>query len=193
MKLIYKGEFDGNPESLPHNEHMPNATMFKEFTDMKKFAIVINVASGIILIIMIVIFSLVSGGDSLNFIGVFIAVISMVPHEILHAVCFKKEVYFYTNLRQGMMFVYGKEHMSKAHFVIMSMMPNLVFGFIPFILFLINNDWTLLGSMGAFAIGMGAGDYYNVFNAITQMPKGAKAYMYGMNTYWYMPQSSGKS
>ena len=45
-----------------------------------------------------------------------------------------------------------------------------------------------LGSLGAFSIAAGAGDYYNVFNALTQMPKGARTYMHGMHSYWYMPE-----
>ena len=42
---------------------------------------------------------------------------------------------------------------------------------------------------GVIAIAMGAGDYYNVFNALTQMPKGARTYLYQMNSYWYMPEN----
>lgn len=30
MKLIYKGKFDGNPDSIPHGEHQPGAVKFKE-------------------------------------------------------------------------------------------------------------------------------------------------------------------
>ena len=31
------------------------------------------------------------------------------PHELLHAVCFKNDVYLYTNFKQGMLFVVGTE------------------------------------------------------------------------------------
>ena len=96
----------------------------------------------------------------------------------------------YEYLSKGMLFVVGSERMSKARFVFMSMLPNLVFGFVPFLLFLINPSWTLLGTLGAFAIPMGAGDYYNVFNALTQMPKGAKTYMKGFHSYWYLPEGN---
>ena len=44
-----------------------------------------------------------------------------------------------------------------------------------------------LGTLGALCLGMGAGDYYNVFNALTQMPRGARTYLYQFNSYWYMP------
>ena len=91
----------------------------------------------------------------------------------------------YTNLKQGMMFVVGTEDMSKTRFVMMSLCPNIVFGFIPFIIFLISPNLTILGTLGALAIGMGAGDYYNVFNALVQVPKDAKIYMSGFHSYWY--------
>ena len=33
----------------------------------------------------------------------------------------------------------------------------------------------------------GCADYYNVKNALRQMPKGARCYLYKFNSYWYMP------
>ena len=30
MKLTYKGKYDGNPQTLPHGEHVPGAVKFKE-------------------------------------------------------------------------------------------------------------------------------------------------------------------
>ena len=35
---------------------------------------------------------------------------------------------------------------------------------------------------------MGIGDYYNIINALIQMPKGAKTYLYGFHSYWYLPE-----
>ena len=87
----------------------------------------------------------------------------------------------------GMLFVCGPEDFSRGRFVFMSLLPNLAFGFLPYAVGLIFPSLGWLGLFGAFCIGAGAGDYYNVFNALTQMPRGARAYMYGLNTYWYMP------
>ena len=68
----------------------------------------------------------------------------------------------------------------------LSLLPNLVFGIIPYVLFLLNHDWLLLGAVGAFCTSMGFGDYINVFNALTQMPKGSKTYLNGFHSYWYV-------
>ena len=113
------------------------------------------------------------------------AFLSMFPHEILHAICFKEDVYLYTNFKQGMLFVTGPETMSKGRFILMSLLPNIVFGALPFAAGLIFQELSALGMMGATALAMGAGDYYNVWNAATQMPKGARTYLHGFHSYWY--------
>ena len=94
----------------------------------------------------------------------------------------------YTNLKQGMLFVVGTETMSKGRYVFMSLFPNIIFGLIPFILAMIFPSLALLGFFGAFCLSMGAGDYYNVFNALTQMPKGSRTYLHKFNSFWYMPE-----
>lgn len=188
MKLVHKGKFNGDENSLPAGPHKEGAVRFKEFENTKQMGIFGNIAAMLLMVICITIFILRSGSIvNFNLIGCLLSLVCMYPHELLHAVCFKETAYIYTNLSQGMLFVVGTEPMSKARFIFMNLCPNLVFGFIPFILFLIQPDWTILGTLGTLAIGMGAVDYYNVFNALTQMPKGAKTYLHKMNSYWYMP------
>lgn len=190
MKLIYKGGFDGNVDNLPGREHMPGATKFKEFENPTQMAIFANVFA-IVLTVALIAVVFFYGSDPFSMwmpLGACLSMVTLFPHEILHALCFKGEVYLYTNWSKGMLFVVGPETMSKARFVFMSLLPNIVFGFVPFILFLVVPQWSPLGWFGALCIGMGAGDYYNVFNALTQMPKGARTYLYKFNSYWYMPQ-----
>ena len=88
-----------------------------------------------------------------------------------------------------MVFVLETETMSKKRFIFMSLLPNLVFGFLPYCLSFLGIQYLTLAVLGVIAIGMGAGDYYNVFNALTQMPKGAGTYLYQMNSYWYIPEN----
>lgn len=195
MKLHYMGKYSGNPEDLPHGEHKPGAVMFKE-PDMKKMAIWMNIAAFVISIILLIIVIAVwdrpdAGGAGSSWqlcLGAVCTVLVLFPHEIIHGLCFKGDVYLYTNLKQGMLFVVGPEDMTKTRFVMMSLAPNIVFGFIPLILFFIFPNVPFLGVFGAISIGCGAGDYMNVINAIIQMPKGALTYLYGFHSYWYMPQ-----
>lgn len=202
MKFHYMGKFSGNPDDLPESWHEEDYVPFKEPDSPKKLAIIAN---GISILIFVLTFALyfwraggIVGGDgelSYSLVGMILSLVALVPHEILHAICFKDDVYMYTNLKQGMLFVVGPERMSKGKFIFMSMLPNLVFGFIPFLIFLIfatpgnvSPILKLLGTLGAFAVPMGAGDYLNVFNALTQMPKEARTYMYKFNSFWYLPK-----
>ncbi|MBQ8574468.1 MAG: DUF3267 domain-containing protein [Clostridia bacterium] len=194
MKLHYMGKFNKDPETLPHGEHKPNAVKFKEATDPKKLSIIANLLSIAIMIILAVpaffrCQELLLSNMFEFYIGLILSLLSMFPHEFLHAICFKKDVYMYTNLSQGMMFVVGPETMSKSRFTFMSLLPNIVFGIIPYIIGMFFPHLTVLVSLGICATGMGAGDYYNVFNALTQMPKGARTYLYQFNSYWYIPQN----
>lgn len=188
MRLIYKGEYNGDPETLPYNEHFSNAHRFDEISDLKKLSIIMNILYAIGAGFLFLVFVFVAGIRSFNLYAAFLSLLTLIPHEFIHACCFKEDVYLYTYLKKGMLFVTGTESMSKPRAIIMNLLPNIVFGFIPFALFLIDHDLTLLGSMSVFTICMGLGDYYNVINIIRQMPKGARTYLYKNSSYWYMPQ-----
>lgn len=195
MRIIWKGKFDGNEESLPHGEHKPNAVKFQEIDDIKKLGLVLNLLSVPLMIVTYAIVLLRGGFDVIlehfwiYWAGILAAIACLIPHEFIHAMCFRKEAYIYTNLKNGMLFVVATEDMSKSHFIVMSLMPNLIFGFVPFLLYLIfPQDLGFLGILGATSIPMGIGDYYNIINALTQMPKGARTYLHGFHSYWYLPE-----
>lgn len=196
MKLHYMGKYSGNENDIPHGEHRPGAVMFRE-PDMKKLALLMNIAAFVISLIFLATVLAVWDrpdetavtGYSWSFcFGALLTLLALFPHEIIHALCFKGDVYLFTNLKQGMLFVVGPEDMTKARFVMMSLAPNIVFGFLPLVLFFIFPKLIILGVFGAISIGCGAADYLNVFNALTQMPKGSLTYLYGMHSYWYIPE-----
>ncbi len=197
MKLIYKGKYSGDESTLPQREHPENYEIFKE-PDSKKFMLIANGISLIITIVFLAIAVIVSFGylkeDLANgrpwiLLALILPTFVIIPHEFLHAICFKETVYMYSYLQQGAMFVLGLEDMSKARFTFMSLLPNIVFGFIPFIVGIIFPQLYWLGVFGALAIGSGAGDYINVFNALTQVPKGGLIYLNGFHSYWYLPKA----
>ena len=191
--IYFMGKFSGDENDLPiREEHRPGAVRFKEPENMNKLAIVANVLSIVIMATAIILLFArcftVGKFSGISFWAYILPLGTLYPHEIIHGLCFKGKAYMYTNLKQGMMFVTGGEDFTKTRFIIMSLMPNIVFGFLPYIIFMINPEWVSLGMFGALCISMGAGDYINVFNAATQMPKGALCYMHGFGTWWYMPQ-----
>ena len=121
-------------------------------------------------------------------IAFLVSLLLLVPHEFLHAICFRKKVYLYTNLKQLMLFVVGEDHLTKFGFIFMCLLPNIVLGFIPFVIFLFNIDLVFLGFLGAFCISSGMGDYYNVYNTLKQVPKGGKIFVKAFNSYWYLEE-----
>ena len=191
MKLHYKGKFSGEYSSLPEGElkQHKNAVKFKEIDDINKLMIIGNIIALIVFFMLGYIFVLITGSvEKISMIGLLLAYLLVFPHEFLHAICFKGDVYMY--LVNGGAFVIGTENMSKFRFIFLSMLPNIIFGFIPFIIFLFFPNYNILGTLGFTAIAMGVGDYYNVFNALTQMPKGARCFLEKQNSYWYIPEEN---
>ena len=190
MKLHYQGAYNLDPATLPNSGHRPGAVAFKEVQDTKTLSIIAN-GLGVLLMILLAVpafFRCRGHFDSTQLmLGCILPLAALLPHELLHAACFREDVYLYTNLRQGMLFVVGPEDMSKSRFIFMSLLPNLVFGLLPYAAGMIFPQLMGLAAFGAVCIGMGGGDYYNVFNTLTQVPNGAKIYSYGMNSFWYKP------
>ena len=186
-KFHFAGRYNDDPESLITHPHEPGYVPFREAQDMNKLALVMNLVAILVAVVTLGIYFL-RGRQPMHIVGMILSIVTLVPHEFLHAICFKEDVYMYENLRKGMLFVVGPGTFTKGEFVFMSLLPNLVFGFIPFLIFLIDPSHVILGTLGAISIPAGGGDYYNIFNALTQMPKGSRTYMNGMHSYWYMPQ-----
>lgn len=192
MKLYFRKEYDGSPDSLPGRYHMPGAVKFKEVENAAQMGIYANLMAMGIMVVLAGVIVWRSGGFHFSNMGFLCSLLILFPHEILHAVCFKEEVYLYTYWKRGMLFVLGLETMSKGRFIFMSLLPNLVFGALPFLVFLIWPKQVFFGTLGMMALSMGIGDYYNVFHAVTQMPKGARTYLNQFHSYWYMPQDEKK-
>ena len=195
MRLHNAGKYNGDESSLPHRDDPPNAVPFKEPEDMKKLSIIGNTGAILTMIVFLIPFIILAKGyfkDNDIWIPIAMICAALIGpiHEFLHAICFKEDVYYYSNLKQGMLFVVGTEDMSKKRFILMCLCPNIILGFIPYIFFLIFPNIIFLGVFGTLCIGSGFGDYMNVFNAIRQVPKGAKVYMNGMHSYWYAKEKT---
>lgn len=189
MKLVYKGRYRTS-SSLPNREHEKNAVKIKE---IENFDQLINLCSMIIMLYTFSFFMMVKNISIKDVLDSFftisiLSLLVMIPHEILHAVFFKDNVYLYHNLSSGTMFVIGTESMPKLRYIFMSIFPNLILGFIPYLLGFIFSNLTLCGLFGALSIGMGAGDYYNIYNVFKQVPKDGQIYMYKTDTYWFLPK-----
>ena len=191
MTLHYGGKYNGDEKSLPQIEHHPNAVAFIEAASTKELSLMCNCGCILLMIILAVPFVLLGkeyfhSNRICMILAAICGVLSLFPHELLHAICYKEDVYLYNNLRQGLFFVIGTEAMSKSRFVFMCLCPNIFLGLIPYSVFLFIPHAVFLGLFGLICIGMGFGDYINTYNAIKQMPKGAKTYLSGLHSYWYL-------
>lgn len=113
-------------------------------------------------------------------------------HEIIHALLYplkeKKEIYYMQG--KAALFVYCQAKVSKLRFIIICMAPTALLGFVPFWLgVLFRNHIPAMGVIIAIEIGifctlMGVGDFYNIYNAINQIPNGSILFNDGLSTYW---------
>ena len=198
MKLIYKGKYNGEVEEFESSKNIVNAIKYKEADTVEEMAKIITLPANIIQLVLLLIVFLIVGFDNFDntllllILSFFVSLLTMIPHELLHGISYKNKVYLYTNFKQLMLFVVGEDHMSKWKFIFMCMLPNIVFGFIPFILFLINTKLVFLGMLGAMCISYGMGDYYNVWNTIMQVPSNGMVFSKGHNSYWYVDEKVKK-
>ena len=188
--LHYEGSFDGDYSKLKSQKLYPGAVKFNE-PDMKRFLLIAAIISGVLFVLCYVLYKIRSSGAGISSIGILIALILMVPHEILHASCYNEDVYMYSYLKKGALFVVSSELISKKRFIFMSLLPNIVLGLFPFLLFLIFPNLHIIGTIGIMNIAAGSGDYFNAYMAYTQMPDNALTFLYQEHSYWLLPNSEG--
>ena len=140
MIFHYAGKYDGDESKLPQKEHHPHAVQFKELEDTKKLSLIANIGCVLTMVLLAIPFLLlgikyIPDNAIWMMIGGICGGLSLLPHELLHAICYKEDVYMYNDLAHGLMFVVGTEDMSKGHFIFMCLCPNLILGIIPYIVF----------------------------------------------------------
>lgn len=213
MRFVYKGKFDGNYDNLPKADLPESAVCYEEPEDIKEIS-KIATKLGIGLIIPVIAIGAIkgfitygTGNLTLDAVDSFMVVLipafivfllSLFPHELIHGLCWpgNAEVGIYNALRQGVLFVTSTEPMTKKRFIVMSAAPNIVFGVIPLLIFIIMpfgnkfSAFMLWFSLCSFS-GAG-GDLMNILNTIKQVPDGAMVAMSGIHTYWYLEDKYGK-
>lgn len=198
MKFHYAKKFDGDESKLPQREHPEGAVPYRE-PSVQKLAVIANAGAVVVMFACGVPFILralpvLSADPRMSvtkiYIGMIASLLVVLPHELLHGICFKEDVYLYTYLKKGMVFVVGPEDMTRGRFIFMSLLPNVVFGLVPYLIGLACPQLVGLGFFGVMCLGEGFGDYINVFNTLTQVPRGALVYLCGFHSFWYLPKNN---
>lgn len=201
MNLIWKGRYT-NEQQLLVGSLPINAVKFKEPSTplmlnlvASIFVIPVIIIIGIAFLIKAMIQSNILPVRMFNIWGILLGFIMIIPHEILHAAAFPKnaEVQLWYSPKNMMAFVFSPHPTSKMRFIFLSLLPNIVLGLIPliiwiFIPFELAKASEILFSFASISLLFGVGDYLNVYNASIQMPKGSMTQLYGFNSYWYMPE-----
>ena len=200
MKLIYRGRYTGESQ-LPRADLPPGAVPFREPADtaalnlaaMKWSLLALAAAAALGVVTIPLRGGLVLGAGFWFMAGFAASFLTLLPHELLHGLCFGRgaEVHLFVSPKDLMAFVVCTRPVSRGRFILMSLLPNLIFGWLPFLL------WCLTPYSGAGSdillwfssccISFGGGDYLNVWNALRQMPRGSIQQISGFHSYWYMP------
>lgn len=126
-----------------------------------------------------------------------IALICNIIHKLLHAVLYPSIVI--KNIIKNPKLLYGFYNfnipISKKKFILISIFPNLILGFLPFMIWMLGLfDYQTLFSQSLIIIAMinifaGIRDYFNIYSTIKQVPDNAYVFNYGIRTYWYYPEN----
>jgi len=188
MRIKFMGKYNEKPDSLPKKEMVPGAKRIKKIDNLVVLTIIMTILSCILLYVFGIFLVNYFGKALLSVPGVFAAGLSLlclVPHEYIHAICFKEECYIY--IGNGLLFAMSPEHMTKKRYLFMLMLPFCVLGAIPFILGILLHC-SPLAIFGAISIVPCTGDLYMALNALIQVPTKGKIYLYDMINYWYVEQ-----
>lgn len=202
MKIIYKGKLK-NIDDLSKGKLPDDAVKFKE-ADTSLEMLIPGMSYGLIIFIVLIVIITsilringIDGGDTFefSFIAIVLVLLTLIPHEMLHAICYGNGtvVEIYNYLTHGGFITYTNTPISKRRFIFMSFLPNIVFGFIPFLIWAIFFKEAafsnILLSFSTISIVTGIGDYINIKNALIQMPKGTMQQLSGFNSYWYYKEN----
>lgn len=213
LNIVYKGCLE--KEKLLITENPRNAVEFKECDSVGG----VFVGGGIIalpfliLITLIMIYcivcqykeqegSVISCAVLMGLFGIVMVLFAVqYLHELLHAIFYprtaKKEIWY--TKKGNALFVYCKAHITKKRFIWICLAPNVILGMLPFAIFVcIQGVISIYFFVPAIIISyftmiMGIGDYYNVYNALCQVPKGGIIYNNGLHSYWYKNGGEYKS
>ena len=119
-------------------------------------------------------------------------------HELIHALMYPSDCEKQIWKFNGGYFVYCNAEISKNRFIVLSVMPMILLGIIPFICWsVLTNEktpWSVCALLLSFAmVFIAAGDIYNVINVIKKVPKKATVVNYGLHTYYIRKEDVTKA
>ena len=204
MRLIYRGIYK-DEDQLPKSNLPVNAVQFKEPKPYEERdpLLVLSVLVSLALVGLCVLGSyLLHGGLTINFsllglfLGLIIATMLILFHEILHAIPFGRgtKVELYIVPKHLEVFVVCEKPLTKFQYIFMLLLPIITLGWFPMIVWMIFPHGGLISNIllvsSYITILTGIGDYVNAYRALYQMPNGSMHQQSGHQSYWYMPEGN---
>lgn len=187
MKIRYMGSFEGKVDTLPKPQTVPGAERLAEPGKPRDLVRKANIGAAVLFAVLLALVILRGGLRSLHFGGVIVALLAILPRELMRSLFYREECCFYLNFQESMPFLTGAEHQSRLRFLLTTLAPDLLFGLIPLVLYLIWPNLNLLGTMGLLCLPMGFGDYILAGLVLRQVPRDAMLYRQYFHTCWYIP------
>ena len=200
-KIKYMGKLK-NSDGLIKNSILPNgAVKFEEGNDIEDLQILgIKLVIPIMLVIIILTvikFLSMSSHFALNgytvliiILGIIIQKILIFVHEFIHAIFYPKGSIVTIWKYKKAYVTYSNSKVSKKRFIIICLMPLIILGIIPFIIWLfiaeyLNPIINIIYIIITWYMIFGSqGDLANVYNTIKQVPKNADIIGYGYHSYY---------
>lgn len=204
FNIKFCGKYN-NEKQLMKKELPNSAIQFVEGKTLKEpfvkgFLIILPILLSIIVVSILILKKVKENGLTFNkmefAIGFMIALILIqiftYIHEIIHAIFYSRNVekQIWKYHKQFAYFVFCDELVSKPRFIILNLAPSIILGVIPYLIwFLTSGHLSISISIciiifSFVMILISVGDYFNVYNAIRQVPKKAKVFNYGLHSYW---------
>lgn len=121
-------------------------------------------------------------------IGVALALLFLVVHEFIHALCCPKGTTIYAYYTSAGISLIPTCKLHKAQYIFMALMPNIILGVLPLAVWIIFSEigaslGSIMFSFSISCLGMGIGDLYNAILAIVKMPGNSHLVTSGLNCY----------
>lgn len=197
MKMIRKGYYNDESQ-LDKGNLPPNAVKFRQPESTVKrnltalwFCIPVVIILGLAIFVKRKMGLLEGSANDWNLIGFALAMLVFVPHELIRARFFPRdaEVHFWYHRKTSKAFILSTYPISRKRFMLIALVPSIISGLLPLIIWLFIPDNSIASIVISFAklcLLVRAGDYYNVFTTLTQVPSGAKIQASGLKFYWYL-------
>ncbi len=192
MKLIWKGKMTTDnlfiPDNIPDSAKMLSSEKFTWLAYLLVVPILAIAYAGIVIRRPYVV------GIAFNkiafFIGVGLSIVFLVVHELIHALCCPRDTTVFVYLTSSGIGCVPACGLKKNRYLLVALMPTIVLGVIPFIIWICFPGMNVIISSILFAFSIGSlsmcvGDIYNAFLAALKMNRRSVLVTSKTDVYYY--------